>query len=422
MSSRVLIVYDKLGMGHLRMANILKSILQENNTEVILAAGSDLLETSDIKLSVSLWNYVIRKNWIRTANIAINYIARIIFPVIGEITHSKHLFEEIDKLKPDIIICTVDVFNRSLGNYAQRHNIPFYIFITDIAIFFDLVHPYATHIIYFQETANAVRNIDFSRIYFREKVDEYSPFRARMSFLFGNYAEFLLKGISSLYRNPQQLLPELNQAEYLCVGPLAEKKHFAVKDRINLKQKYQVPSGVDTVLLASGSLGGKLLQDVIDRLESHCNRPLNLLVMCGHDEGLYQKLNHFQKHNSKLNILPFAFTNDFDEFLEIADCAIIRPSAGVFMESLIKKTPVITFALVADNDRGSLTIINKYQVGKVCRHYSDLVQCIDIILDNKKQYQKNIDKLLSAYPKNWEEKSLVLKELIMKQQNQGQLA
>jgi hypothetical protein len=51
-----------------------------------------------------------------------------------------------------------------------------------------------------------------------------------------------------------------------------------------------------------------------------------------------------------------------------------------------------------------------------------LDQCIDIILDNKKQYQENIDELLSAYPKNWEEKSMVLKELIMKQQNQAQLA
>lgn len=414
MTSRVLIVYEKFGMGHFRMASIIKEILHNKNAEFIMLAGSDLLGTSDIKIFVSMWNYFMKKNWIRAADIIINYLSRIILVLIGEITHSRHFLERIEQIKPDIIICCADLFNRALGNYAKNNNIPFYIFITDISVFYDLIHPEATHICYFEETANAVRNFDFNRIYYQSKVDEDSAWAARMGFLFGNYGEFLLKGIgSSLFRNPDRHYPEKNLAKYFCIGALAEEKHFAEKDASYLKLKYGVPSDLDTILLASGSMGGQLLQGVINLLDKQAGRPLNVLVMCGHDKELYTKLTNSRFHNHQVNVMPFTFTPDFDEFLEMADCAVIRPSAGIFIECLIKKTPVITFKLAASNDRGSLAIIDKYQVGKVCSHYRDLYQNINIILDNQKQYRNNIEKLLAAYPHDWEEKSTALRNLIM---------
>lgn len=414
MTTRVLIVYEKFGMGHFRMASIIKEILPNKNVEFIVVAGSELLETTDIKIFVSMWNYFMKKNWIRAADIIINYISRIVFVLIGEVTHSKHFLDRIEKIQPDIIISTADLFNRALGNYAKHNNIPFYIFITDIAIFYDLVHPEATHICYFEETANAIRSLDFNRIYYQSEVDEDSTLTARMGFLFGNYREFLSKGIRmSLFRNPEQYYPEKNPAQYFCIGALAEEKHFAVKDSHELKLKYGIPSDLDTVLLASGSMGGKLLLDVIGLLDKKAGRPLNVLVMCGHDAELYKKLINKSTRNHLMNIMPFPFTPDFDEFLEMADCAIIRPSAGIFIECLIKKTPVVTFKLAASNDRGSLAIIDKYQVGKVCHYYRELYQNINIILDNKKQYRENIDQLLAAYPHDWEAKSTALRNLIM---------
>lgn len=414
MTSRVLIVYEKFGMGHFRMAGIMKEILHNENVECIMLAGSDLLGTSDIKIFVSMWNYFMKKNWIRSADIMINYLARIVLTLIGEITHSRHFLERIEQIKPDIIICCADLFNRALGNYARQNNLPFFIFITDISVFYDLIHPEAIHICYFEETAHAIRNFDFNRIYYQSKVDEDSAWAARMGFLFGNYGEFLFKGIrSSLFRNPDQHYPEKNLANYFCIGALAEEKHFAVKDASALKLKYGIPPDLDTILLASGSMGGKLLQDVINLLDKQAGRSLNVLVMCGNDDGLYMKLTNTSFCNRLINIMPFTFTLNFDEFLEMADCAIIRPSAGIFIECLIKKTPVITFKLAASNDRGSLAIIDKYQVGKVCHHYRDLCQNINDILDNKKHYRNNIEKFLAIYPRTWEEKSAALRNLII---------
>ncbi|MEN6351314.1 MAG: glycosyltransferase [Syntrophomonas sp.] len=420
MTRRVLIVYEKFGLGHLRMANILKDILLDEDVEVIIAAGTELRGAEDVKFFVSMWNYFLRKNWIRIADFAVNFLAHLIFIPLGEVVSTSKFLNELDHIKPDIIISTADSFNRQLGNYARRNRIPFYIFITEIALFYDLVHPYATHICYFEETAGAVRTYDFHQAYFDENVDGGSPFWERMSFLLKNYSGFLVKGMrKSMYRDAKQYWPELNQAKCLCVGALAEKKHFTHKDMSALQLKYRIKPETDTVLVASGSLGGKLLQDVIEHMQHHCTRPLNLLVMCGYDADLYRKISKKSNGNSHLNVMPFVYTSDFDEFMEIADCVIIRPSAGVFMESLIKKKPVITFKLATTNDRGTLTIINKYQLGKVCRHYRDLSHCLNLILDNKESYIKNIERFLSSYPCDWEEKRTIIKGLILAPANPG---
>jgi hypothetical protein len=135
--------------------------------------------------------------------------------------------------------------------------------------------------------------------------------------------------------------------------------------------------------------------------------------MCGNDNKAYERLANWEVKNPRLNIMPFAYTADFDEFLELADCAIIRPSAGVFTESLIKRTPVLTFKLASTNDRGSLTMINKYRLGEVCGHYRDLGRVLNTILDHKEFYRENIDKLLSQYPCDWDEQCAVLKQIIL---------
>ena len=67
MKKRVVILYEKTGMGHLRMTRILEEILQkQSDVEVICCAGSDLLHSTSVETLVELWNTLIRKNRIRT--------------------------------------------------------------------------------------------------------------------------------------------------------------------------------------------------------------------------------------------------------------------------------------------------------------------------------------------------------------------
>lgn len=416
LATRILIIYEKMGMGHLRMARIIEEMLRREDVEIIIRAGSDLLGASDIQTVVNVWNYFIRRNWIRSVDLLINFACRLLVLPVGEITHSTASFEEID---PHIIICTADVYNRRLGALAARRGIPFYIFITEISIFIDLVSPHAVHLCYFEETCRAVRSFDFSMTYFRCGLDHTAAWTRKAAYVLRFYYDYILKGYkNSIFRDPGQTLPRLNEARCRAVGPLAERKYFTAGDAASLKKKYGLPDGADTVLAASGSLGGRFLFDVLRSLRDAGPRLLNLLLMCGNDRETYQQALAFRSTGG-LNILPFGYTNEFDEFLEMADCVVMRPSAGVFMESLIKKKPVITFDLATSNDKGTLSIVRQYQVGEVCGNIRELAAAVNTVLEHKNFYRKNIERLLDLYPTTWEEKKTLLRELVLQERMRG---
>jgi len=418
MQRRILIVYDTFGLGHLRAARILEEILADNDTEIVMGAGSEMREEADVKFFADMWNYLLRKNMMKLADFMVNLLAHLIFIPLGEVMNARNFQKRLEEIDPDILICTADSFGRQLATYGRRHNVPLYIFITDIAIFYDLVNPYATHICYFEETAQAVRSFDFQEPYYNENIYGDSPRPARTAYFFKTVGGFLFKGLKrTMFRDAARRYPEVNQARCLCIGALAEKKHFAAKDATALKAKYHVSPDIDTVLLASGSLGGNLLLEVIEHLDQHGKRLLNLLVMCGNDEKIYQKISGLKNHHPRLNVLPFAYTDHFDEFLEMADCAIIRPSAGIFIESLIKQTPIISFRMATKNDLGTLSIINKYGVGQICDQYQELNCCLNEVLDHRETYRSNIEKFLAPYPADWEAKQAILRAMILSPEN-----
>jgi len=136
---RILIVYEKMGMGHQRMANILSDMLGGGeDVEIISRAGSEIVETSDVYTIVKLWNFFIRKNLIRTCDFLLNFFIRIVALPIVETKQTPVFMNKLEEIKPDIIVSSAEGFNKSLGAYAEEKNIPFYIHYRD----FNIYRPY----------------------------------------------------------------------------------------------------------------------------------------------------------------------------------------------------------------------------------------------------------------------------------------
>jgi hypothetical protein len=417
-SKKILIIYEKMGMGHLRMANILEDILNgSGDVRIFKLAGSELSGSSDVQGIVYLWNLFIRKNWIKAADILVNFIIRIVGVPIIEVMNTKPFLDKLEQIDPDIIISTADGFNRVLGTYASEKNIPFYIFLTEVSVFSDLVNPYATHICYFKETVEAIRSYDFQLTYFSFVLNRATGFLRKILYVLKNYNDYIIHAYkNSIYSNPDKNLPQRNNARCEVIGPLAEKKHFTYKNPEFIKQKYNIPKDVPNVIIASGSIGGQFLMDMVNIISSECETPLNLLVMCGLDRQMYQRMLEVKKsgnHLKHINIMPFEYTDSFNEFLAVADCLIARPSAGIFIESLINRIPQITFTLATSNDRGAITLMQKYETGEVCKRPKDLVHALNKILNNRDRYRHNIEQLLSMYYITYEEKKAKLRELIL---------
>ncbi|QCX33706.1 hypothetical protein FDN13_08330 [Caloramator sp. E03] len=414
MKKKILIVYERMGMGHLRMANILEDMLKTEEVEIIKYSGSDIAGSSDVDFIIHLWNFLIRKNLIKTADVLLNFIIRILGVPILEVLNTKDFMNKLEDINPDIIICTADGYNKVLGTYSKEKKIPFFIFLTEVSVFIDIVNPYAIHICYFNETGEAIRNYDFGSTYFSYNLDRKSTMFEKIRYVLKFYKEYVLLAYkNSIYRNPEGFFEENNYAKYEVIGPLAEKKHFDKKDVKAIRNELGIPEDVDTILIASGSIGGKLIIKIIKYICENYNKPLNILAMCGNDDITYNKLKMYKNVNTMINIFLFQYTDRFDKFIAASDCIIARASAGIFIESLLNRTPEITFKRVTSNDKGAITMIEKYGLGEVCDDENEMVLKLAKVLENKKLYKNNIDRLLLKYSKTYEDKKKLIRSIIL---------
>jgi UDP-N-acetylglucosamine:LPS N-acetylglucosamine transferase len=414
---KVLILYEKMGMGHKRMANILEDMLQTEGKIVIEKyAGSELLGESDVNFIIKLWNKLIKFDLIKTCDVLVNFVIRICGLPFIEVFDTTRFMNKLDEINPDMIICTADGFNRVLGTYCREREIPFFIVITEVSVFIDLVNPYATHIIYFNETGEAIRNYDFNTTYFSYKLDRSTGFFKKSLYVLKFYNEYVFHCYkNSIYRNPDRLLKKNNKVKYRVIGPLAERKHFKAKNQTDMRIKNNIPEEIDTVLIASGSIGGIFLLDTVKKICEEFHKPLNLLVMCGSDMSSFKKNSVYKNKNSMINIMPYKYINNFDELITASDCIIARPSAGIFIESLINGTPEITFKRATSNDKGALTMLEKYHMGEVCVRSSDIVPKLNKILENREEYKKNIEELVGRHFKDYDIKKKLIRKIILEE-------
>jgi UDP-N-acetylglucosamine:LPS N-acetylglucosamine transferase len=412
---KVLIVYEKMGMGHLRMANIVAHTLSsETELKIIKEAGSDLFKINDVRLIGQFWNYCIRKNWIRVADVVINFMLRLTFMPFAEVSQVASIHQRLSEIKPDLIISTADVWNNVLGSYAAEHRIPFFIVITDISIFIDLVNPYATHICYFPETATAVHSFDFQMTYFATTLLRSTSFIQKLKYVLKFYYDYLFHiRTNSIYRNINRELPAKNLAPVKTTGPMAAKQHFHKLDPAELKEKLGIATELPTVMISSGSIGGRFLLKIIKNICNDFHETVNILVMCGNDTQVYQTIQKYHSCHPTLKITPYHYQENFEEFLACADCLIARPSAGIFVESLIHRIPLVSYGAVAANDQGTLEIIQKYQTGECCGKRNPLTPAVRKVLARKEEYQKRIDQLLATNDLTYEAQAMKLKEIIL---------
>ena len=221
----ILILYANVGAGHKRVAKILESMLGEiEGYRITSHSVSELFEDSTIKMVSRFWAYLLQHNQLKLADEFINFFLRLWVAPIVDALETGNYHGILAKLSPDVIICTCDAFGKVLGSYARQKSIPFYMIITEMSIFADLVNPYATHICYFPETINAIRSFSFESAYFATELSRTTTAWGKIKYVLSMYKEHILFfRQNSIYRNIDRDHPERNQAKCVAVGPIVEK-------------------------------------------------------------------------------------------------------------------------------------------------------------------------------------------------------
>ncbi len=411
---KILIVYERSGMGHEVMANILANeILQDSHFEIIKYTITELLQDplSELltKTWVSAWNFLIGHNWINVADILINYLMRFILLPIGEVSSVTAMHQILDQIAPDILICTADTAGKSLGSWAKEKQIPFFLVITDLAIFIDLVSPNATHICYFHETVNAVQSFPFTLTYWGNELTRSSKLSDQIRFIGKYLYDFVIcYRQNRIYRNIDRDYQPKNQARCEVIGPLREAKHFEIREQKKLRDRFELSPTDSCILIISGSFGGNFCTKYLKYLQSLFLDSLVIIVACGRDEKLRVKIEEIAEKKPNGKVRSLGFVDNLHEWMSAVDIIVARPSAGVLLEAMLARTPLLLTRQAAANDRGTISFVEKYQLGECFTNRQDLKLKMKHLLEEKEQYQNRINALLKKYPSTFEEQRVTL--------------
>ena len=397
---KILILYENVGSGHKRVTTILETIFSEvEGYEVVSYTVSELFNDRTTHLVEKLWSYWLRRNWMRLTDNFINFFLRgWVAPVVEALQSSGYL-DKVAEVSPDMIICTYDSLGKLLGTYAKQHSIPFYMVITEVAVFTDLVNPEAVHICYFPETINAIRNFSFATTYFSVQLDHNTSTLGKIKYVFNMYKETILFfRQNSIYRNVDRVYPEHNQANCVAVGPIVDPIYYEPQDKLAMRQKYEINRDHPCLLVVSGSIGGEYLYEMVRLFQETYDQELTILAVCGKDSVSYQKITTIKGKKANIQVIPFGFVDHLNELFAATDVILARPSAGVILEALTSHIPLITSARTLSNDAGNVEIIKKYRLGEVYQNTDEIIDLFTQIMTDHQSYIDHITNFLAPYP------------------------
>jgi len=133
-----------------------------------------------------------------------------------------------------------------------------------------------------------------------------------------------------------------------------------------------------TGLALFGGQGAPVMVDLVRRLQSS-SRPLQLILLCGHNTALAAKL---RATNSRIPVHVEGFTNEVPRFMAISDFMIGKPGPGSISEAMAMKLPVIVErnAWTMPQERYNADWLLEREAGLVLRNFREIGPAVERLL------------------------------------------
>lgn len=171
-------------------------------------------------------------------------------------------------------------------------------------------------------------------------------------------------------------------------GIPVDYKFYLPSDRNVLADKLKVAPSDFTALIITGTIGIGPIEDMVRHLASEAQ----LLVVCGSNEKLYDRLNKLNLKSVKL----YHLIDNVCELMSVSDIVLTKAGGLTITESLIKRLPMIFFSSIPGLETANADIVCRYG----CGFKANTVQKIrDIMLYLKNnpsgylQVQENLESL-----------------------------
>ncbi len=141
----------------------------------------------------------------------------------------------------------------------------------------------------------------------------------------------------------------------------AVKQNFYKKYDLNqTRKKLKIKDG-HVVLYFMGNLGMGNGKEKLELIDKNC-KDINILVVCGNNKNLFEKLNKCQ-YSNKVKI--FGFVEDMAELMSISDAVITKAGGVSIMETITMKKPTIVTEVVPGQEEPNARFIESMGFGYV---------------------------------------------------------
>lgn len=394
---KILIVYEKAGCGHLKTARALEAVLAGQGVVITLATPFEIQGLSFENFFATVFLKWLRKldcPWL--VDFLFDYIQKI-FLQPWLIAFGLKRFKKVilNKYQPDIIISTISGINNTLAYCAEQCGASFYVFITDISVYADILVKNAVHLCYFPETVEAVKSFP-PETFCVQPIEKYKSFLGRCFYPWGYIFHHGIR-LTAFYRSVGCEYLPVNDLKCHSLGIFREQKFFksASEDKLGLRERLGIARDKPCVIISGGGLGGGFIKKTLMQLLSKYENDLTIIALCGTDAKLLSEIELFKGENkSKIAICPLGFIDNLNEYLRTADVIISRGTTGMFLEAVICKTPLLVRKKVEKHDRGISEIINKYSLGAIYDKPEELLTQLPNVLQKQNIFIEKIEKFI----------------------------
>lgn len=226
--------------------------------------------------------------------------------------------------------------------------------------------------------------------------------------------------INTVFDNYQKqhadaIFPRLNLLE---TGWLVRKRFEAKYDKMCIRKKLKLKTKPLTFLFVSGYEGTIGIFDHLKKIVAETKKksnPLQIVVACGKNDFLLQKMNkikkEIQKNSKKINFVALPFTKNIHQYMQAADLVIGKAGPNTIFESIATRTPFFATTHINGLEDGSLEIIEEYKLGFVEENSDKIIKKLSKIIAQPSILNKFKPSLEKMAKKNAKARGMLVKEI-----------
>jgi|SRR5579859_355818 len=355
---KILIVYHDAGGGHRNAAVALQTVIAEQplDWQVELVQFQDIADQLDVLRKLTgiriqqQYNILLQNGW----TLGSTYLLRMLQTTIR--LYHKKLVSSLEKVwreKPaDLLVSVIPHFNRQICESWTRVNPgrPFVTIITDLA--------------------------DFPPRFWIEPIQE----------------QYVVAGTEKAAEQARAMGHD-EEHIFRTSGMIVRPDFYVVdnSDPLQLRRQMGLRNDRTTAMVLFGGHGSKVMLDITERLDRE-ELPLQLIVICGRNEGLAAKL---RSRQWKMPVHVVGFTKEVHRLMRAADFLIGKPGPGSIAEAMIRRLPVLIECNVwtLPQERYNAEWVKEKNVGIVLKSFKDVVGGVKQMLEpaTLSEFRKNVE-------------------------------